>query len=191
LFDESHAESCRSLPITPGHDDFDCFQTEFGPIGCAICFDLNYQNIITRIQSQGCKLIIFPTMFQGIFLMRTWAQLHSLYFVSSANELHSTAVDPLGRVMIQPWEHDRIMQLTINLDYIILHTDHNEEKLRAARYAYPGQVDIDVTYLEGGIIFSSGHPTKTAGEIAKEFNIETAQEYLQRSRQKCLDRFKS
>ena len=79
----------------------------------------------------------------------------------------------------------------VNLDYVILHTDHNEEKIRTARHAYPGQVDIDVTYLEGGVIFSSLHPTKTASEIAKEFGIETLQEYTQRSRQICLDHLKN
>ena len=177
--------------ITPGTEEFDCFQTEFGPVGCAICFDLNYQEIIARIQSQGCKLVLFPSMFQGIFLMRTWAQLYGLYFVSAVASLYATAIDPLGRVLVKPWEHASIMQIAIDLDYVILHNDHNQEKLSAAQRAYRDQITIETAYLESCSILSSIHPTKTASAIADEFDIETMQEYLERSRQLCRAKLKT
>lgn len=171
--------------IRPGDPGFECFQTEFGPVGCAICFDLNYHEIITRIHNQGCKLILVPTMFQGVFLMRTWAQLYGIYFVSSAAYPYAAAIDPLGRVIVAPWDHGRIMQLGINLDYVILHTDHNEEIIRSVKYAYRDEVVIDSADQESCAILSSLHPTKTADMIAQEFKIEAMHDYLERARRMC------
>jgi len=70
--------------ISPGDNEFSPFMTEFGPIGCCICFDINFQEVITRNMMEKPKLILFPTMFRGLSLMQVWSRLFGVYFLSAA-----------------------------------------------------------------------------------------------------------
>lgn len=169
--------------ISPGPLDFDVFQTEFGPVGCCICFDLNFREVIERLAAQDVRLVIFPTMFQGLALMRAWAKLYRMYFVSVAAYPYSSVVDPLGRVLVEPWNHDSILRVTLNLDYVVLHTDGNAGKLPAVYRACGSAVQIETLDMESAALLASRHPEKTARDLVSEFGLESECDYYCRSRQ--------
>jgi len=167
--------------ITPGPLDFDVFHTEFGPIGCAICFDLCYKEVIERLASQEVKLVFFPSMFQGLDLMQAWAKLYRFYFVSCAGNPYSAVVNPLGHPVIKPWDHPSIMTLNINLDYVVIHGDYNQDKFPAIKTKYGPMVDINHIYIEGAALLSSKLSDVTAMDIISEFDLELEKDYYTRS----------
>jgi len=166
--------------ISPGPADFDVFHTEFGPIGCCICFDLNFRDVIERIAAQQAKLVIFPAMFRGVFLMQAWAKLYRMYFLSVIDDPSAALVDALGRVSIEPWGHGPILSATLNLDYAVLHCDYNAKKFPAIKAAYGPLVEIEYLQIESAAMLSSRHPTLSALQIAQEFNLELEEDYYRR-----------
>ncbi len=166
--------------ITPGPLDFDVFHTEFGPIGCVICFDLNFEPVIKRIADQGAKLAFFPAMFQGEPLMKAWSKLYRMYFVSAVG-MSSTAIDPLGQTMIAPWFHDRIMRVEINLDFLILHNDYNRQKYPEVQKKWGNSVQITPIYMESCAIIASKSPEVTAAQIVADCGLELEADYYTRS----------
>ena len=167
--------------IRPGPLNFDAFETEFGPIGCCICFDINFREIIERLDRLKVKLVIFPTSFDGLCLMRAWAKLYRIFFVSASAYQYASAVDPTGGVLIRPWEHDQIMRITLNLDFVVLHTDYNRAKFPMVEKAYGSKVEIMSRDIEGGVYLSSRHPKKSAADIVREFKLEPEIDYYRRS----------
>jgi beta-ureidopropionase len=166
--------------ITPGPLDFDVFHTEAGPIGCCICFDLNFEPVIQRLAAQGAKLVFFPAMFQGLPLLQAWAKLYRMYFVSAVG-MASAAVDALGQVMVAPWFHDRILRVEINLDYLVLHNDYNRQKYPEVLRQWGDAVEITPIYMESCAILASRHPEASAAQIAADCGLELEAEYYARS----------
>lgn len=166
--------------ITPGPLDFDVFHTEFGPIGCVICFDLNFEGVIAQISGQKARLVFFPAMFQGEPLMKAWSKLYRMYFVSAVGQ-SSTAIDALGRTMIAPWFHDRIMRVEINLDYLILHNDYNRQKYPEVLKKWGDKVKITPIYMESCAIIASESKDVTAEQIVQDCGLELEKDYYTRS----------
>ena len=166
----------------PGPLEFDVFDTEFGPIGCCICFDLNFPEVIQRIAEQKTPLILFPTMFDGTLLMQSWAKLFHMYFVSVAGYPYGALVDPLGKVMIEPWKHPAIMIADVNLDYVALHTDGNRKKFINVKRKYENLAQIDCHDIESSALLSSFHPDRSARDMAAEFDLELEVDYYSRTR---------
>lgn len=167
--------------ITPGPLEFDVFQTEFGPVGCCICFDLNFRENIERIASQQVRLVIFPSMFQGLSLMRAWAKLYRMYFVSAAAYPYAAVVNPLGEPLAEPWRHGPILTMSLNLDYVVLHTDRNMAKFPAIKKAYGTAIAIRNDDIESCALLASCHPRKSAEDLVAEFGLEPESEYYRRS----------
>lgn len=172
----------------PGPLKFDVFDTEFGPIGCCICFDLNFAEVVQRIAERKAHLIVFPTMFDGSMLMQSWAKLRQMYFLSVASAPYGCLVDPLGKVVIEPWKHAPTMTAQVNLDYVVLHTDENRDKFINVKRKYGEQVHIDSRDIEGSALLSSLHPEHSAEDIAAECGLELAADYYARSRDQCQRR---
>jgi beta-ureidopropionase len=164
--------------IFPGPLDFNVFDTEYGPIGCCICFDLNFRQVIERIAKQNAKLVVSPTMFDGIALMKAWAKLYGMYLLACP---YGSVVNPLGETILQPWSGAPIVHATVNLDYVVLHADYNKAKLPAVKQAYGGAVEIHRRDAQSCLLLVSKHPEKSAGNIAAEFELELEKDYLERS----------
>ena len=168
--------------ITPGPLEFDVFQTEFGAVGCCICFDINFVENIERIASQKARLVIFPSMFKGLSLMCAWAKLYRMYFVSADAYPYAAVVNPLGKTLSEPCRYNTILTMNLNLDYMVLHTDRNKEKFSDIKKAYGTDIEIRSNNIESCALLTSHHPRKSAEDIAAEFGLERESDYYLRSK---------
>jgi hypothetical protein len=111
-------------------------------------------------------------------------------FIASAvpNE-NGVIVDPLGRVLAESSQYGRIIFSKINLDSQIVHIDFNADRVRHMKEKYGQHVQIETASPEAVYFLSSLHPDISIDEMIEEFEIETLDEYLDRSRsvrRKCL-----
>ena len=166
----------------PGQLDFDVFQTEFGPIGCCICFDLNFPELQRRLGEQRPRLTFFPTMFQGTTLLQTWALQNQMYYLSVACVRYGMLVDPRGKIVIEPWNHHPTMISKINLDYAVLFSDINRDKWSSVKSRYGDKVRWDDHYMDGTILFESRHPELSALDMVRACDLELRQELFERTR---------
>lgn len=165
--------------IVPGPKDFQVFDTSFGKIGCAVCFDINYREVIERNVEQGAKMIVFPSMFQGLALMRSWARVYRVYFLSAVCVPYSALVNPLGRVLVAPWEHGEVCLNRIGLDFEVMPT--NEINRFPELYKkYSDTIELEVNDLESAALFTNFNSKVSAVEILHQNGFETELEMLRK-----------
>jgi predicted amidohydrolase len=166
--------------VTPG-TEAGVFETDFGPIGCAICFDLNFRDVIEGLSAGGAELVFFPSMYRGGLQLPIWAHDFMVHLVSATPGEGSAIVDPLGRVLMQSSGYQKLLSRVLNLDRCVLHLDENCRQWRAIKAKYGPGVEFDVATPEGVFALISHLPDVSAGQIVREFGLETRDDYFRRS----------
>jgi len=174
--------------ITPGTEPT-VFETDFGPVGFAICFDLNYRDVGEGLKRKGAKLVFFPSMYPGGLQLSIWAHDLCFFMASAFTGDGSSIVDPLGRALVRSSAYMPIISRAVNLDFELLHIDYNNEKWDGMRNKYGPGIEVDVATPEAIFALYSNLKGVTVKDIIREFKLETLDEYLARAnavRQKAL-----
>ncbi len=160
------------------------FRTDFGTIGCAICFDLNFDELRTRYAFLKPDIILFPSMYHGGLAQANWAYSCRSYFVGSIGvaNLPSEIRNPMGRVVATTTNYFNFITAIINLDYRVAHLDGNWGKLRALKNKYGPEVTIYDPGKIGSVMIISESDSVSAEDMVKEFDIELLDHYFDRSR---------
>jgi predicted amidohydrolase len=174
--------------ITPGAEPT-VLKADFGPVGFAICFDLNYRDVGMGLKEGGAKLAFFPSMYAGGLQLSIWAHDLGLYVASAYTGDGSAIVDPLGRALVRSSAYMPIISRTINLDFELLHIDYNNERWEDMKGKYGPGIEIDVATPEAIFALYSNRKDVTTKDLLREYKLETRDEYLERAdalRQKAL-----
>jgi len=178
--------------ITPGTEP-KTFQLDFGTVGFAICFDLNFEDVIKGLIRNRVELVFFPSMYPGGLQLKIWAFNHGVYLVSAYTGEGSMIVDPLGRVLATSSSYSPVICKTINLDYGIFHIDYNHTRWDSIKEKYGSKVELDVLRPEAVFMMTSILEDVTVEDIIHEFQLETRKEYFDRAskiREKALEGLK-
>jgi len=166
--------------ITPGTEP-KTFNLDFGTIGFAICFDLNFDDVIKGLSKNEAELVFFPSMYPGGLQLKMWAFNYGVYVVSAFTGDGSMIVDPLGRVLATSSFYSPVICKTLNLDCGIFHIDYNHEKWDSIRKKYGSKVELDILRPEATFMMTSNDREVTVAEIMHEFQLETRKEYFERA----------
>lgn len=159
------------------------FECDFGRVGAILCFDLNFEEMRQKYKKLQPDLMLFSSNFGGGLMKNFFAFDTRSYFVSScAYDCPAEIINPLGETIRKTTNHYNYIVETLNLDYAIVHLDHNWEKIRAAREKYPLLKLSDVGFIGVVMLTYEGTDT-TAKEIVKEFDMRFADEYLDWARE--------
>jgi len=171
--------------ITPSNET-SIIQCDFGRVGAAICFDLNFDELCDRYAALKPDLILFPSMYHGGLVQAKWAFECRAYFVCSFGFLSgpSEIRNPLGEVVAASTNYYNYAVAIVNLDRKMAHLDENWGKLTALKRRYGDKVMITDPGLLGSVLITSEHDQVSAEDMVKEFNIELLDNYLDRSRKK-------
>jgi predicted amidohydrolase len=169
-----------NVGITPG-TDATVVRTDFGRVGFAICFDLNFRDVIEGLAANSAELVVFPSMYRGGLQTQIWAHDFGVWFASSTPGEGSVIVDPLGTVVEKSDAYEPIISRRINLDYARCHIDENYAKWEAIKSKYGESVELDILSPEAQFILYSHHPDTTALDIVREFSLEPTREYYARA----------
>ncbi len=163
--------------------DATIFECDFGRVGAILCFDLNFEEMRQKYKSLKPDLMLFSSAFGGGLMKNFFAFDTRSYFVSSCGfDCPAEIINPLGETIRKTTNHFHYIVETLNLDYAIVHLDHNWDKIRLAREKYPLLKLSDVGFIGVVMLTYEGIDT-TAKTIAKEFDICLADEYLDWARE--------
>lgn len=166
--------------VTPGTEP-KTFKVDFGVLGFAICFDLNFEDVIKGLAKNEVDLIFFPSMYPGGLQLRIWAFNYGVFMVSAYTGEGSMIVDPLGRVLATSSSYSPILCETLNLDCEVFHIDYNNAKWDSIKEKYGAEVKLDVSRPEAVFLLTSNIQDVTVEDVAKEFQLETREEYFERA----------
>ena len=182
---------------TPGADTT-VWDTPFGRVGAAICFDIHYQEIAMRLAAKRADLVVFPSAFAGDEMLRGWAINHGFWVVQSnpdvtavytpggdrvaANDNRNYALD----TTLSTGATARIGVAEINTDAAQVHLDSIKGSYDGIMERYGDSLVIDKCSAEAYVMVESVGAVSVE-TVLDEFDIETKQSYLERSRAAALD----
>ncbi len=159
------------------------FDLDIGRTACAICFDLNFEELRKKYEQQQPELILFSSMYHGGLVQNEWAYHCRSYFAGAVAGLPCSLINPLGEVIAHSTNYYPFLTASVNLDYEMLHLDFNWEKIRAAKEKYGSAIEIRDPGFLGAVMLTSESDAFSAKDIVREFGIERLDDYFSRSRQ--------
>lgn len=166
--------------VVPG-TEATVLETDFGKVGFAICYDLNFRDVMEGAAANGAELMFFSSMYRGGLQLSLWAFDFGVHLVSSTPGENSRIVSPLGRVLAESFVHSRIITKTLNLDCAVLHIDYNNAQFEALRKKYGKRIEMEVISPEAVLLLTSHHRNKTVDDLIDEFGLETRAAYFDRA----------
>ena len=163
-------------------------QCDFGTVACAVCFDLNFDELRDRYAELKPDILLFASMYHGGLVQAQWAYSCRSYFVCSYGftTAPSEIRNPLGDVIAASTNYYNYAVATVNLDRKMVHLDNHWGKLTALKQKYGDKVIITDPGKLGSVLIISEHEQVTAADMVKEFGFESLDSYLDRSRQNRL-----
>ena len=160
--------------VSPGPHKPACFDADFGRIGVAICYDLNFQPLFRHYYDQGVELLLFSSYFPGGLLLQSWCYLYMFHAVTShAQGYESVFVDNMGHVQARANMYAQVLTHEFELDSVVIPYWGNREKVWVAKEKYGLDLDLDIHRAEGDVIIRYTGTETTAKEILREFGLET------------------
>lgn len=142
MFDNDSLNVHESHTFSPG-SEITVFDTEFGKIGCAVCFDVRFPELFRAMAMRGAKLVFLPAQFNTMtgpasweLLLRSRATDNQLFIVGAEAARydgfsyecwgHSMVADPFGAKIAECDETEQILYVDVDLS-----------KTEAAREQFP------------------------------------------------------
>jgi predicted amidohydrolase len=164
-------------------------ETDFGKVACAICFDLNFDDLREHYRSQSPDLIVFSSNYHGGIQQQIWPWLCRCHIVGSLGYRENAGQirNPFGQVVHTTTNYLDHVCGSVNLDCQIVHLDDHWEKLDALKCKFGPDVTVYDPGEYGCVLVTSQSPDTTAREMIEEFEIIDYDEYLRVSRKQRSD----
>ncbi len=116
-------------PITVG-ETAGVFDTDFGRVGIAICFDVNFSNVWEAMARAGVEIVLWPSDYSAGRSLQAHAINYHYYIVTATRACDSALIDLNGdEVAYQKSEGMLAVSYTIDLDREIFHENFNMDKI--------------------------------------------------------------
>lgn len=160
-------------------------ETDFGRIGAAICFDLNFLELLEGYRPLQPDVMIFPSRYHGGTMQPYWAYQLRAHFVASVGvgNLTSDVWSPVGRRIAASTNYFPTVTTMINTNCAVVHLDFNRPGLRALKQARRAAVTIADPGELGAVMISGEDPAVPVADLLAEYGIEPLDTYFERSRQ--------
>ncbi len=174
--------------IKPGFEA-PVFKCDFGTVAGAICFDLNFEEVLQQYVKAKPDIVLFSSVYHGGLEQANWAYACRSYFVGCIADrgTPSEIRNPLGEVIAKTTNYFDFTVASINLDYAVAHLDYNWERLRALKKRYEETVNIHDPGQVGSVLITSQNNNVSIGQMVKEFKIELLDDYFERARKFRLE----
>jgi predicted amidohydrolase len=197
VYDKIHpvcfSEFDQQPPVAPGDHTTVC-QTDFGRVGLATCFDVNWPDLWRELARDGAELVIWPSAYSGGRTLQAHA-LQNSYYILSATWVPDCRVYDIDGEQILCDRDNRggglnVSRVTLDLDRSIFHCDLNDSgPLEALLRDHPAEIIVEKRLAsEGWFILKAIGPGSGARRLAARYGLEELREYLARSRRQIDER---
>ena len=162
-------------------EDAPVITCDFGRVACAICFDLNFDELRMKYAAAKPEMILFSSNYHGGLMQNYWAYSCRAHFVGAISGAPGTVISPVGHIIARTTNYFEFVTATVNLDCCVVHLHENWPRLEAMKRAYGSRVTVfDPGYL-GAVLVSSEMADTSIESIVEEFELELLDDFLGRS----------
>ena len=105
------------------------YHADFGRVGFAICFDVNFPEVWKSLADKGAELVVWPSAYSAGTTLQAHALNHHYYIVTSTLSRDAIAYDITGEELLNQKSQDiNVARVTLDLDRGIFHENFNIEK---------------------------------------------------------------
>jgi predicted amidohydrolase len=182
-------------PVNPG-DEVGFHQADFGRLGIAICFDIDFPEVWRRLADQDAELVIWPSAYSGGNALKAHALQHHYYIVTSTQAPDCTVYDITGEELLHQRSADiNVSRITLDLDRAVYDRDaiDGREKCTARReklFREHGDDVVEEKYMEreDWFVLRAKRPGVSARELAQNYGLVEKAELVRRARKIIDDR---
>ena len=177
-------------PVQVGRD-VPVYPADFGRVGMAICFDVNFPAVWQRLADRGAELVIWPSAYSAGSSLQAHALNHHFAIVTATSTGDCQVYDMTGeRILDERNEAVNVSRSTLDLDRGIYHENFNLEKRdRLLRERGEDVLLERCLPREEWFVLKARRSGVSARELAKEYGLEELRDYLSRSRRE-IDRMR-
>jgi len=173
----TETEDSGIIPGSPAV--FDC---DFGRIGGAICFDINYNEIAEIYMRKDVELVLFSSAFPAGRLLDSWSLRYGFAIAGSTWYDNNRIIDCTGTTVAHTSDILPYTTAVMNLNRRVVHMDFNLDKFEKMINKYGADVLVEDRRDEAVVVITSLKKGLEVADLIKEFDIELLHTYLDRSR---------
>jgi len=157
------------------------FETDFGTIGMAICYDLNFRDIMSGLKKNGAEIVFFCSAYRAGLQARAWAFELGCYIVTAIMTDLGQIVDLTGRQLVESYFHNPVIVHDINLNRRLLHMDYNWDKMDDMLEKYGSDLTFDYASPEACYAIGCERAGLDIDQVIDEFGLERREDYFRRA----------
>jgi len=179
-------EFTRHPTVQPGQN-VTVISTDFGRLGVAICFDVNWAPLWQRLSDFGAELVIWPSAYSAGRTLQARAIDFSYYVMSATWVPDCLVFDIDGEQLVHEKANSgdfNITRFVFDLDRCIFHQDLNRPA-RIAKLLKERGDDVEEEKwlpMEGCFVLKAKRPGVSARALSRQYGMEERRPYLNRSR---------
>lgn len=169
------------FPVVPGPGPV-VVETDFGRLGFATCFDLNFRDLIEAYAKEKPDVICFCSAYNGDFWQRVWSYTCRAHLIAATSgALAKDVVGPSGEQLYHLHDYFRTCTVTINTNCRVCHLDDNWTNLRRAEAKYGRRIEVRKSGAVGTVTVLSHDPSLPVDDVIREFGLILWDDYYARS----------
>ena len=169
--------------VSPG-EVAEVYQADFGRVGFATCFDVNFPEVWRNLSDKGAELVLWPSAYSAGLSLQAQAINHHYYIVSSTQVPDCMVYDITGEQILYKQAKDiNISRVTLDLDRGIYHQNFNIAKRDKLLKEHSEDV-VQEKWMEPEqwFVLKAKRPGVSARELARQYGLEELRHYVERSR---------
>lgn len=159
------------------------FETDFGRLGLAVCFDLNWQSVWADLKTNGAELVCWISAYEGGLPLQAFAWIYQYPIVTSVWPYHARIIERSGRIVAETSRWSRLVLYDLNLDKRLFHTNGHEHQLLKLQTHYGRRIRIESFTDEHVFTLESNDPNLPIDEIIRNFGLVEYRAFIDR----CTD----
>jgi len=145
---------------------------DFGTLGCALSFDLSFEELSSRYGAEKPDVFVFSSIMHGGRMHNYWATSARTHFVGTvAGTYPCNIISPTGEIIATSANYFDHVLASVNLDCCKVHLDHHGGPLKALEEKYGGDVIVSNPGYLGAVLVSSETKAATVQQMLEEFGI--------------------
>ena len=157
-------------------------ETDFGRIGFAICFDLNFWELLDGYAKARPDVIAFSGMYHGGPMQTIWAYRAKAFMLTcTAGYLEKNIIAPDGEIRRQEYTYYDSIVEKINTNCTLVHLDFNRAKILKTIDKYGRRIHMHCTSGLGSVLLTSLDENVPIEEIVRDMELEPFADYYKRS----------
>ena len=160
------------------------FETDFGTLGIAICFDVNFPELWQKLADQNAEIVVWPSAYSAGTSLQAHALNHHYYIVTSTHTGDCQVYDITGqKILDEKGDGIHVSRTTLDLDRGIYHQNFNIGPRDKLLEEHGDDVEQSMFLdREQWFVLRAKKPGVSARKLANSYGLEELRDYVKRSR---------